>query len=53
MKKYVCQACGYIYDPDYGDPDSGVPEGVAFDDLPDEWLCPVCGAPKAEFAVEE
>ena len=53
MKLYVCDVCGYIYDPDEGDPDSGIPVGTYFEDLPDDWVCPVCGAPKDEFSVEE
>jgi rubredoxin len=53
MKKYVCDVCGYIYDPAEGDPDSGIPPGVAFEDLPESWVCPVCGAPKEEFIIEE
>lgn len=53
MKKYVCDVCGYIYDPAEGDPDGGIPEGTPFDSLPDSWVCPVCGAPKTEFTVEE
>jgi len=51
--KYRCKVCGYIYDPDKGDPDSGVRPGTAFDALPDTWACPVCGAPKSEFEKEE
>jgi rubredoxin len=53
MKKYVCDVCGYIYDPAEGDPDSGIAPGVAFEDLPDDWVCPVCGAPKEDFSLEE
>jgi rubredoxin len=53
MKKYVCNVCGYIYDPEEGDPDADIPVGTSFDDLPDDWVCPVCGAPKEEFSVEE
>jgi len=53
MKKYVCNVCGYIYDPDEGDPDADIPAGTSFDDLPEDWVCPVCGAPKEEFSVEE
>lgn len=49
MKKYECSLCGYIYDPEKGDPDSGVKPGTAFEDLPEDWVCPVCGAPKGEF----
>jgi len=48
-KKYECQVCGYIYDPMLGDPGNGYPAGTAFEDLPDGWECPVCGAPKSEF----
>lgn len=53
MNLYVCNVCGYIYDPSEGDPDSGIPVGTAFGDLPDDWVCPVCGAPKDEFSIEE
>ncbi len=49
MKKYECQICGYIYDPAKGDPDNGVAPGTAFKDLPDDWVCPECGAEKADF----
>lgn len=48
MKKYVCDVCGYVYDPAVGDPDNGVPAGTPFDKLPDEWVCPECGAGKSE-----
>jgi rubredoxin/flavin reductase (DIM6/NTAB) family NADH-FMN oxidoreductase RutF len=54
LKKYKCTVCGYIYDPAAGDPDSGVAPGTAFEDLADDWTCPVCGAAKSEFeAVED
>jgi flavin reductase (DIM6/NTAB) family NADH-FMN oxidoreductase RutF/rubredoxin len=54
MKKYKCIMCGYIYDPANGDPDNGVDPGTAFEDLPDEWVCPDCGAGKDQFEpVEE
>lgn len=49
MKQYECQACGYVYDPAQGDPDSGIEPGTAFDDLPEDWVCPVCAVPKSEF----
>jgi rubredoxin len=49
MKKYKCIMCGYIYDPAKGDPDNGVNPGTAFEDIPDSWVCPECGAPKSEF----
>lgn len=54
MKKYKCLVCGYIYDPAVGDPDNGVEAGTAFEDVPDDWVCPDCGAGKDEFEpVEE
>ena len=49
MDKYRCVPCGYIYDPAKGDPDDGYPPGTKFEDLPPEWVCPECGAPKDEF----
>lgn len=51
--KYVCQVCGYIYNPEEGDPDSGIEPGVEFADLPEDWVCPLCGAGKDEFQLEE
>ena len=48
-EKYTCKVCGYIYDPAQGDPDNGIAPGTAFDDLPDSWTCPVCGADKTKF----
>jgi len=53
MKKYVCQPCGYIYDPQEGYPDNGIQPGTAFEDLPDDWECPICGAGKDEFEPED
>jgi rubredoxin len=52
MKKYVCTACGYIYDPAVGDPENGIQPGTAFESLPDDWVCPTCGAPKSMFEPE-
>ncbi len=52
MQRYVCNVCGYIYDPKQGDPDHGVEAGTAFDDLPADWVCPVCGVGKDEFSPE-
>ena len=52
MKKYVCSICGYVYDPAVGDPDSSIPPGTSFEDLPDDWTCPVCGADKSKFEIE-
>ena len=49
MKKFECKICGYIYDPEKGDPDGGIAAGVAFEALPDTWVCPVCGAGKDQF----
>lgn len=49
MDKYKCIVCGYIYDPALGDPDSGVKAGVTFDQLPADWVCPMCGAEKDMF----
>ena len=49
MDKYVCQMCGYIYDPEKGDPASGIEAGTPFEDLPDDWVCPVCGVGKDQF----
>jgi rubredoxin len=52
MDRYVCSICGYIYDPAAGDPDSGIKHGTRFEDLPDDWTCPVCGATKDKFEKE-
>ena len=52
MEKYVCKVCGYVYDPKEGDPDSNIELGTAFEDLPDDWVCPICGAEKEEFVKE-
>lgn len=49
MIRWQCQVCGYIYDPELGDPDKGIEPGTDFDDLPDNWECPLCGAPIEEF----
>jgi len=50
MKKYVCDVCGYIYDPAEGDKDGGIKPGTAFEDLPADWVCPMCGASKDDFS---
>jgi rubredoxin len=52
MKKYTCNVCGYVYDPAVGDPDNGVKAGTAFENLPKDWVCPVCGASKDDFSPE-
>lgn len=49
MAEYRCTVCGYIYDPTQGDPDGNIPPNTAFEDLPDDWVCPVCGASKDQF----
>ena len=49
MNKWQCLACPYIYDPAVGDATQGIPAGTAFEDLPDDWLCPECGVPKSMF----
>ena len=47
--KYICYLCGYVYDEEEGVPDEGIPAGTKFEDLPDDWRCPVCGAAKKSF----
>ncbi|MBC7318267.1 MAG: rubredoxin [Candidatus Bipolaricaulaceae bacterium] len=49
MQKWECTVCGWIYDPAKGDPSQGIEPGTAFEDLPDDWVCPECGAPKDMF----
>ncbi|HUV95711.1 MAG TPA: rubredoxin [Anaerolineae bacterium] len=49
MDKWECLVCGYVYDPEAGDPDNGVGPGTSFEALPDDWVCPDCGAGKDEF----
>ncbi len=49
MNKWECLVCGYIYDPQEGDPDNDIEPGTAFKDLPDDWVCPECGAEKDQF----
>jgi rubredoxin len=49
MAKYKCTVCGYIYDPELGDPDNGIKAGTPFEKLPDDWVCPICGAAKSDF----
>lgn len=53
MDKYVCDVCGYVYDPEKGDPESDVAPGTAFKDLPEDWVCPECGAAKDQFSLQE
>ncbi len=51
--KWKCTVCGYVYDPEKGDPDGGIEPGTTFDQLPEDWLCPICGAAKDEFEEVE
>jgi len=53
MDKYVCKVCGYVYDPEKGDPENGVEPGTKFEDIPDDWVCPICGVGKEEFEKEK
>ena len=53
MTRYVCNICSYVYDPEVGDPDAGIEPGTKFEDLPDDWVCPECGAIKEQFDKEE
>ena len=49
MAKYECTVCGYIYDPELGDADGDIAPGTPFEELPDDWVCPICSAPKSDF----
>jgi rubredoxin len=53
MAKYKCAVCGYIYDPEKGDPDSNAKPGTPFEELPDDWVCPACGVGKDQFEKVE
>ena len=53
MGRYRCTVCSYVYDPEEGDPDSGIKPGTSFEDLPGDWVCPLCGAGKDAFEKEE
>lgn len=52
MTKYVCSVCGYVYDPAEGDPDNGVAPGTPWEEVPDEYVCPLCGVGKDMFEAE-
>lgn len=52
MDNFVCGLCGYVYEPEKGDPEGGIDPGTRFEDLPDDWVCPLCGASKEEFEKE-
>lgn len=49
MRSWECTVCGYVYDPKVGDPDNGIAPGTKFEDLPEDWVCPECGAEKSQF----
>ena len=51
MDKYICTVGEYIYDPELGDPENGIAPGASFEDLPDDWVCPLCGVGKEDFEV--
>lgn len=53
MKKYECTVCGWVYDLEVGDPDGGIEPGTAFEDIPEDWVCPLCGATKEDFELVE
>lgn len=53
MDKYVCIICGYVYDPAVGDPEGGIVPGTDFEDIPEDWTCPVCGVGKEDFEKEK
>jgi rubredoxin len=53
VQQWICTSCGFIYDPDEGDPDGGIPPGTPFTEIPDDWFCPVCGARKKDFEPYE
>ena len=52
MTKYVCTVCGYVYDPEVGDPDNNINPGTSFQDIPEDWVCPLCGVGQDQFEEE-
>ena len=52
MNKWECSVCGYVYDPEIGDLDHNVQPGTSFEKLPEDWVCPICGAPKSQFVKQ-
>jgi rubredoxin len=52
-ERWICESCGFIYDPEEGDPDGGIPPGTPFSEIPETWFCPVCGARKRDFSPYE
>jgi len=53
MQKWVCNSCGWVYDPAIGDPFNGVPAGTPWEKVPDTWVCPECGSPKSDFSPQD
>ncbi len=53
MEKWECMVCGYVYNPESGDPDHNIKPGTPFEQLPEDWTCPVCGAPKSQFMKQQ
>lgn len=53
MKKYICDVCGYIYDEAAGDPDNGIEQGTKWEDVPEDFVCPLCGVGKDQFSETE
>lgn len=53
MEKYICEVCGYVYDPEIGDPEEGIQLGTAFEDIPNDWECLICGVEKSDFRLLE
>jgi rubredoxin len=53
MAKWVCTVCGYVYDEGKGDPDAGIAPGTKFEDIPDDWVCPLCGVSKDQFEQQD
>lgn len=53
MKKYRCVVCNWVYNPEVGDPDSGISPGTQFEDIPEDWSCPICGVTKEDFELFE
>ena len=52
MQKHVCTTCAYVYDPELGDPDGDIAPGTPFEDIPEDWVCPICGVAKSDFEPE-
>ena len=48
-RRWICELCGWVYGPEEGDPDGGIPPGTRFEEIPDDWMCPICGATKSDF----